>query len=119
MTLHYAKILDNTMRKSWEEATRDGMFAGRNSAFLRVELSDIQDEDIIEWEWIKHNLDAVRMPLGYCRSQTRWNVPHSSIHGLLAHLYILHQNLSPAFEQGDISNQKIIQKENLKIELLG
>lgn len=67
MTLHYAKLLDNTMRKSWEDATKDGLFKldGTGSA-SKVDISNIEDEDIIEWEWIKHNLDAVRMPLGYC-----------------------------------------------------
>lgn len=67
MTLTYAKILDTTMRKSWEEATRQGLFriddAGK---FQKVDISNIENEDVIEWEYIRHNLDAVRMPLGYC-----------------------------------------------------
>jgi hypothetical protein len=31
-----------------------------------IDLLDIKNEDLIECEYIRHNLDAVRMPLGYC-----------------------------------------------------
>ena len=67
MTLWYAKILDTTMRKSWEEATKKGLFRIDESGKLKkIDVSDIENEDVIEWEYIRHNLDAVRMPLGYC-----------------------------------------------------
>jgi hypothetical protein len=67
MTLWYAKILDTTMRRSWEEATKLGLFRIAESGKpIRIDISDIENEDIIEWEYIRHNLDAVRMPLGYC-----------------------------------------------------
>ncbi len=67
MTLRYAKILDTTMRQSWEEATKNGLFridaAGKP---VKIDPSDIVNEDLIEWEYIRSNLDAVRTPLGYC-----------------------------------------------------
>ena len=67
MTLRYAQILDTTMRKSWEEATKQGLFKiDGTSKIKRIDVCDIQNEDIIEWEYIRSNLDAVRMPLGYC-----------------------------------------------------
>ena len=67
MSLRYAKIHDTTMRKSWEEATKKGIFKVDESGKLKkIDISDIQNEDIIEWEYIRSNLDAVRMPLGYC-----------------------------------------------------
>ena len=67
MTLRYAKILDTSMRKSWEEATKQGLF--KIDAFgkpTKIDIADVQNEDLIEWEYIRSNLDAVRMPLGYC-----------------------------------------------------
>lgn len=67
MTLCYARILDTTMRKSWEEATKQGLFRLDESGIIKkINISDIENEDVIEWEYIRHNLDAVRMPLGYC-----------------------------------------------------
>ena len=41
MTLHYAKILDTTMRKSWEEATKQGVFRINieNKRAVKIELT--------------------------------------------------------------------------------
>ena len=32
----------------------------------QIDISGIENEDLIEWEYIRYNLDAVRMPLGFC-----------------------------------------------------
>ena len=111
MTLHYAKILDNTMRKSWEEATKDGMFKldGTGKA-LKVELSDISDEDIIEWEWIKHNLDAVRMPLGYCMKPNKMECATQLNPCLTCRSLCTTPEFIPAFEQEIYQTKEIINK---------
>jgi len=67
MTLRYARILDTAMRNSWEEAVKQGLFKiDETGKPKKLDLTDIKNEDMIEWEYIRHNLDAVRMPLGYC-----------------------------------------------------
>lgn len=67
MTLVYAKVLDTTLRKSWEQAVKNGLFRVTVSGQLKqIDISDIENEDLIEWEYIRYNLDAVRMPLGFC-----------------------------------------------------
>lgn len=67
MTLTYAKILDTTMRKSWEEAVKNGVFRLDSTGKpIKVNLSELENEDQIEWEYIRSNLDAVKIPLGYC-----------------------------------------------------
>jgi len=67
MTMRYARILDDTMRKSWEEAMKNGLFRiGNDGKAIPINPNNLIDEDLIEWEYIKNNLDAVRMPLGYC-----------------------------------------------------
>lgn len=67
MTLVYAKVLDTTLRKSWEQAVQNGLFRITDSGQLKqVDISGIDNEDLIEWEYIRYNLDAVRMPLGFC-----------------------------------------------------
>lgn len=72
MSLTYAQILDSTMRKSWEQVAKNGLFRldaeGKPS---KVSLCDIENEDLVEWEYIRYNLDAVRMPLGYCLKPTK------------------------------------------------
>jgi hypothetical protein len=55
------------MRKSWEEATKNGLFRiDPMGKPVKIDPSEIENEDLIEWEYIRHNLDAVRTPLGYC-----------------------------------------------------
>jgi len=77
MTLRYARILDSTMRKSWEEATKNGLFRiDPTGKPVRIDLSDIENEDMIEWEYIRHNLDAVRTPLGYCLKPQKVECKH-------------------------------------------
>lgn len=78
MTLRYAKILDDTLRKSWEEATRNGLFRVDPSGGKVTPIvgSQIENEDRIEWEYIRHHLDAVRMPLGYCLKPRRIACKH-------------------------------------------
>lgn len=65
MTLQYAKLLDTTMRKSWEDIMKKGIFKV-NIESGKLQKLDIEDNDLIEWEYIRHNLDAVRIPLGFC-----------------------------------------------------
>lgn len=67
MTLVYAKILDTTLRKSWESIAKQGVFRITPTGNIeKFDISDIDNEDLIEWEYIRHNLDAVKMPLGFC-----------------------------------------------------
>ncbi|MFA9377024.1 MAG: tyrosine-type recombinase/integrase [Lachnotalea sp.] len=67
MTMRYAKILDETMRKSWEKVMQEGVFKLQPEGTLKkLDFDNELDEDLIEWEYIRQNLDAVRMPLGYC-----------------------------------------------------
>lgn len=77
MTLRYAKVLDSTMRKSWEEATKNGLFRiDPMGKPVKINPSDIENEDLIEWEYIRHNLDAVRTPLGYCLKPQKVECKH-------------------------------------------
>jgi integrase len=77
MTLRYAKILDTTMRKSWDEAMKNGLFRiDPSGKAIKIDPSDIENEDLIEWEYIRSNLDAVRMPLGYCMKPNKVECKH-------------------------------------------
>jgi len=77
MTNRYARILDTTMRKSWEEAVKNGVFRIDTDGNPRkVDISELENEDEIEWEYIRYNLDAVRMPLGYCLKPSKVECKH-------------------------------------------
>ena len=68
MTLRYAQILDTTMRKSWEDVMKKGIFKvdTKSGKLQKLDIDNIGNNDLIEWEYIRHNLDAVRIPLGFC-----------------------------------------------------
>jgi len=67
MTMTYARILDTTLRAEWERAFANGAVRiSPTGTVHQVSLKEILDENEIEWEWIRHNLDAVRLPNGYC-----------------------------------------------------
>jgi integrase len=76
MTLAYAKILDSTLRKEWEQAFSKGAVRidvqGLPQAVNAEQLGSGQE---IEWEHIRHNLDAVRLPNGYCFKPKKANCP--------------------------------------------
>jgi hypothetical protein len=76
MTLAYAKLLDSTVRKEWEQAFAKG--AVRIDAQGKpkvVSTEQLGNEQEIEWESIRHNLDAVRLPNGYCFKPKKANCP--------------------------------------------
>lgn len=76
MTLAYAKLLDSTRRKEWEQAFAKGAVRidvqGRPKVMTTDQLGNEQE---IEWEHIRHNLDAVRLPNGYCFKPRKANCP--------------------------------------------
>ena len=81
MTLVYAKISRSTLRRSWEKTFAQGAVrvgvGGRPQA---VAPMDIGDEDQLELEYIRHNLDSVRLPNGFCfRPQKMSECPAQAI----------------------------------------
>lgn len=75
MTMVYAKIADDTLRKEWEQAQ------AKKGPLLRVDLGRAKvsemdmDEDLIHWEYIRSNIEAARVPLGYCLASKKEGCP--------------------------------------------
>ncbi|PNK43746.1 recombinase XerD [Bacillus thuringiensis] len=76
MTLVYAKIADDTLRREWEKAQK------KKGPLLRVNLDNGQvnemamDEDLIHWEYIRSNIEAIRVPLGFCLASKKEGCPY-------------------------------------------
>ncbi|WP_258073260.1 tyrosine-type recombinase/integrase [Brevibacillus laterosporus] len=76
MTLTYAKIADDTLRREWEKAhEKKGPLLRFNIGNGQVNQMDI-DEDLIHWEYIRSNIEAVRIPLGYCLASKKEGCPY-------------------------------------------
>lgn len=67
MTARYAKLLDTTKRKAWEDSREAGALRLESDGqFVPVDLESIIQENGIELEWIRHNFDSLRMDHGIC-----------------------------------------------------
>jgi hypothetical protein len=112
MTLRYAKILDISMRKSREEATKQGIFRIdiENKKPVRIELSEVENEDVIEWEYIRHNLDAVKMELGYCMKPIKQPCPNQANPCLSCRNFCTTPEFAPQYETEIRETKAVIER---------
>ncbi len=76
MTLVYAKLFDSTRRKEWEQAfARGAVRINTEGSPKVVDAEQLESEQEVEWEHIRHNLDAVRLADGYCFKPKKANCP--------------------------------------------
>lgn len=68
MTVHYATVAENTLYKKWKGMEDLELFkvSTETDELNEVELSGSSGEDLIRYEYVKNNLDAVRVPFGVC-----------------------------------------------------
>lgn len=74
MTLVYAKLNDDSLRREWE-------LAKEKSSFLKIDYGtgqtkELADEDLIEWEYIRQNIEAAKVPMGYCMASKKMGCPY-------------------------------------------
>lgn len=78
MTLLYAKLLDNTKRKAFEEAVKQGVFSfDLNGQVQEVKPEEDIPTDILETLWQDHKLNAIDNPYGTCHARINGNCPYS------------------------------------------
>jgi integrase len=68
MTVHYATISENVLYEKWK-ATEDLDLFRVNTETHKLEQVDLNSEDgenLIRYEYVKKNLDAVKVPFGVC-----------------------------------------------------
>jgi Phage integrase family len=78
MTLRYAKLLDDTKRKAFEEAIKQGVFSfDLNGEVREVKPNEDIPEDILETLWRDHKLNAIDNPYGTCHARINGNCPYA------------------------------------------
>lgn len=66
MTLVYAQIHDTTLRKEWEKASSNGAVKLHlGGLVVSTTLEQQADDNGLELEWIRHNLDSIRLDHGF------------------------------------------------------
>lgn len=71
MTLVYAKLLDDTKRRSFEEAMKSGVFTFEPSSSERIIYNSDIPQDILDNLWQAHKLNAIDTPYGTCLQRKR------------------------------------------------
>lgn len=67
ITLHYAAIHDKTLRNAWEQARKSIVFGlASDGSVISNDIEVSATENGLELEWIRHNLDSIRLDHGYC-----------------------------------------------------
>lgn len=75
MTMTYARILDTTLRKSREEVLKrtGGLRINARGVFESTDLELQAIDNGLELAWIRHNMESIRMPWGFCVRDYRLN----------------------------------------------
>lgn len=71
MTLHYAKLLDNTKRKAFDNAVKQGVFSFDIEGNLHDEINGDVPENILDMLWTNHKLSAIDIPYGTCLQRSK------------------------------------------------
>jgi len=68
MTVHYATVTENVLYEKWKDTEDLELFKvdTQTNDLEKVDLSSDTGENLIRYEYVKKNLDAVRVPFGVC-----------------------------------------------------
>lgn len=68
MTVHYATVSENVLYEKWKGTEDLELFKvdTETSELIEVDTSTDAGENLIRYEYVKKNLDAVRVPFGVC-----------------------------------------------------
>lgn len=68
MTIHYATVTENTLYEKWKDTEDLELFKvdSKTNELVEIDRSTDLGENLIRYEYVKKNLDAVRVPFGVC-----------------------------------------------------
>ncbi|MCS6131220.1 integrase [Clostridium botulinum] len=68
MTVHYATVSENVLYEKWKDTEDLELFKVNTETNELIEVDTTTDvgEELIRYEYVKKNLDAVRVPFGVC-----------------------------------------------------
>jgi integrase len=68
MTVHYATVTENVLYEKWKNTEDLELFKvdTKTNDLEKIDLTSDTGENLIRYEYVKKNLDAVRVPFGVC-----------------------------------------------------
>ncbi|MVX67347.1 tyrosine-type recombinase/integrase [Clostridium chromiireducens] len=70
MTMCYARLLDDTKRKAFDNAVKQGVFSFDESSKLKEENNGEIPSNVLDMLWTNHKLNAIDTPYGTCLQRT-------------------------------------------------
>lgn len=71
MTMIYAKLLDDTKRKVFDNAVKQGIFSFDIDGRLHEEINGEVPKDLLDMLWTNHKLNAIDTPYGTCLQRNK------------------------------------------------
>lgn len=71
MIMRYAKLLDDTKRKVFDNAVKQGVFSFDVDGKLHEETNGDIPKDILDMLWTNHKLNAIDTPYGTCMQRSK------------------------------------------------
>jgi integrase len=71
MTMRYAKLLDDTKRKAFDTAVKQGVFSFDIGGRLHEETNGEVPNDVLDMLWTNHKLNAIDTPYGTCLQRSK------------------------------------------------
>ena len=66
MTIHYATVTENTLYKQWKDTEDLNLFKINIENGQKEKISTKEKENFVKYEFVRKNLDAVKVPFGVC-----------------------------------------------------
>ncbi len=100
MTLIYAKLLDTSMHRKWEEAMAQGAVRiNVESQPYSVGTEILLSENELELAHVKAHLDAIRLANGYCFKHKTFDCPAAKSPCYTCPMFVTTPEFLPQFEQ--------------------
>lgn len=99
MTLHYAKISENALYEKWKETEKLNLFHLKDSRQTEKTRTGQEQEESIRYEYVRKNLDAVRVPFGTCFKPSKIACKQQLSHCLECSSFCSTRENTPEFEE--------------------
>jgi integrase len=99
MTLIYAHLSEDTMRKQWEQAMAQGAVQIRSEGPQLIDPDEVIAGNELELAYIRGNLDATRVETGYCFKPLKMECPFVDIACFSCHNHVTTTDFLPQFRR--------------------
>lgn len=109
MTLHYAKVSENTLYEKWKETEKLNLF--QLNGVRKPKESNIKknEEENLHYQYVRQNLDAVKVPFGTCFKPSKLSCRNQMNQCLECGSFCSTKNNIPEFEEEIKRVEKLIE----------